>query len=236
MIFKKNVVLIIKKTMNRIYIFLIFLFFEVLTYKVQAQAFIGALSFGGNLSQVDGDQVYGYKKLGLNIGVAAFYPIIKDKFFTSIEISYSQKGAFQKYPIVEDPTKKLPYYNLKLNYLDIPFMVHYLDKRVVMVGAGISFGRLIGLQETEWGIKKNSQVVGGPYNRDDWDLIIDLRLPIYHRFKFNFRYNYSITKIRTRTFTNDAGEVWSRKQYNNYLTFKVIYMFNEKIRPKESKQ
>ena len=222
--------------MTKVVLIFTFTIITIFIKTSHAQAFLGAISLGGNLSQVDGDQVYGYKRIGINGGVAAFYPIIPDKLFTSVEISFSQKGAYQKYPNVADPTKDLPYYTLRLNYLDVPFMVHWLDKRTVMIGTGISFGRLVSMKEVEWGKKTNSEVVGGPYDHNDWNWILDVRLPIHNRLKFNFRYNYSITKIRTRSFTNLAGEEWNRDQFNNFLTFRVVYMFNEKIRPKTDGQ
>lgn len=193
-----------------------------------SQVFLGAVSFGGNLSQVDGDEVYGFKKIGFNAGISAMTPLYKQRFFASVEISYSQKGAYQKYPYEADPTKSLPYYNLRLSYLDVPVLLHVLDKKVIMAGVGISYGRLVGLKEIEWGQSMNSNVVGGPYSRDDWNWIVDVRLPIKNRLKFNFRYAYSMQKIRTRVFTYESGSKETRQQFNNFMTFRVVYVFNEK--------
>jgi hypothetical protein len=63
----------------------------LLAQQVSAQSFLGALAFGGNLTQVDGDEMYGFKKLGFNVGVSAIYPFT-DKWSMSIEASFSQKG------------------------------------------------------------------------------------------------------------------------------------------------
>ena len=199
-----------------------------------AQSFLGAFSLGANLSQVDGDEIYGFKKIGLNMGVAAFYPIIQNKLYGSVEISYSQKGAYQKYPLIADPASSLPYYSLYLNYLDIPFLIHLMDKRSLMLGTGISYGRLVGMKEIEWGIIKNNSVFESPYIREDWNFIVDVRIPIHNRFKFNFRYNYSLKKLRTRTYTNISGDEWNRDQFNNFLSFRLVYVFNEKIKPKNN--
>ena len=212
--------------------FLIFSLF-IISLSASSQAFLGAAAFGGNLTQVNGDEVYGFKKIGFNLGISAIMPIYKQRIFSSVEISFSQKGSYQKYPFEDDPNKSLPYYNLRLNYLEVPVLIHILDKKVIMAGVGVSYGRLVGLKEIEWGKTMNNAVVGGPYDRDDWNWLVDVRIPIKNRLKFNFRYAYSIKKIRTRLFTYESGATESRDQFNNILTFRVVYVFNEKIVPKE---
>jgi hypothetical protein len=193
-----------------------------------AQQFIGAASLGFNLTQVDGDEIFGFKKFGLNASAAAFYPFA-DKWFVSVEIQFAQKGAYQKYPFVQDPTKSLPFYKLKLDYLEVPLMIHFLDKKFLMIGAGISFSRLVRLKEVEWGVTTHNSVATGPYDRDDYSWIIDVRVPLKNRLKLNVRYSYSSDKIRTRQFSNISGNEWTRDQFNNVITLRLVYMFNEEI-------
>ena len=198
---------------------------------VKAQAFLGALAFGGNLTQVDGDEMYGFKKLGFNVGVSAIYPFT-DKWSMSIEASFSQKGSYQKYP-PEDLGKPLPYYDLRLNYLDVPVLVHFKDKGFLNVGLGLSWGKLVGIKEIEWGETVHSSTTNSPYATSDINGIVSIQVPIYKRLKFNFRYSYSFAKIRTRTYSNISGDEWTRNQYNNILTFRLVYVFNEKIKEGE---
>ena len=47
--------------------------------KIFAQHFLGALSMGINLTQVDGDLFYGYYKIGLNVGPMVAVPFGKNK-------------------------------------------------------------------------------------------------------------------------------------------------------------
>jgi len=199
--------------------------------QVRAQAFLGALAFGGNLAQVDGDEMYGFKKIGFNAGVAAIYPFT-DNWSMSIEASFSQKGSYQKYP-PEDIGKELPYYDLRLNYLDVPVLIHYTDKGFLNFGLGLSWGQLVGIKEVEWGETVHSSTTNSPYSSSDINGIVSIQIPIYKRFKFNFRYSYSFASIRTREYENQAGEKWSRQQYNNMLTFRLVYVFNEKIKDGE---
>jgi len=129
---------------QNIYLGIIIIMSVFMMQQVRAQAFLGALAFGGNLTQVDGDEVYGFKKIGFNTGVSAIYPF-NDKWSLSIEASYSQKGAYQKYP-PEDVGKELPYYDLRLSYLEVPVLVHFKDKGFLNFGLGLSWGELISIK------------------------------------------------------------------------------------------
>jgi len=214
---------------------ILFFLFIAGFYTVDAQRFLGAFAFGGNLSQVDGDEVFGYKKLGLNVGVASFLPI-HEKWFVSLEVAFSQKGAYQKYPREQDLSKSLPYYNLRLNYLEIPFLVHFEDKHFVMIGTGFSFNRLVGAKEVEWGIPTITGARNGIYSINDINWMVDVRFRIYKSLRLNFRYSYSLGKIRTRTYSDFTGYTWSRNQFNNILTLRFVYTFNETINPEDEEE
>jgi len=199
-------------------------------YAADAQRFLGALAFGGNLTQVDGDEIYGFKKPGFNTGVATFLPI-HEKFFISLEVAFSQKGSYQKYAPQADTT--MPYYNLRLNYVEVPLLFHFEDKHFAMIGTGLSFNRLVGVKEIEYGRQTATNVNNGVYSTNDINWILDVRLRIYKSLRLNFRYAYSLSKIRTRTFSNIAGDEWTRDQYNNIITLRLVYTFNEKINIEE---
>jgi len=195
--------------------------------KAAAQAIQGEFITGMNLTQVDGDEVVGYRKPGLNAGVGAELPLGKN-WSVSIETLFSQKGAYKKYP--ENTTNlNLPYYNLRLNYAEIPLMIHYNDKDQITGGFGFSYGRLVSMKEVEHGTTIDWQTSTGPYDRDDFELILDVRFRVYWKLHLNFRYAYSISKIRTRDYST-LTRVWTRDQYNNLLTFRLIFIFNEKLK------
>ena len=64
---------------------------SILFSKLSAQIIKGEVISGVNLSQVDGDMFYGFKKFGLNVGVGAMIPFGKN-WDVSFEILYNQKG------------------------------------------------------------------------------------------------------------------------------------------------
>ncbi|MCB2219987.1 MAG: PorT family protein [Bacteroidetes bacterium] len=217
--------------LHRLFIIILLVLGGFLSKQVYAQQVQGAVIGGLNLSQVDGDEIFGFNKFGANVGLAAVAPLGKN-FNFSLETIFSQKGSYQgkQYNDVDSAGNVTTgEYNLTLNYLEVPFLVFYNDKDVIAGGAGFSYGRLVGIKEYEHGRQIESTTVnGGPYNKNDFSILADVRFRIYKKFKLNVRYAYSLTKIRTREFENLLGETWERKQYNNVISFRLLYMFNEK--------
>jgi len=201
------------------------LLFVLCALVTEAQVIKGAVIAGTNLSQVDGDEVYGFNKLGLNVGAAAIIPL-HEKWELSVEALFSQKGSRQTSQYDDSLTGE---YKLKLAYMEVPVLAHFNDKDIVKFGLGLSWGRLISVEEYEHGIKVDSTTLnGGPYSRNDFNAIADVKFRIYKRLKFNVRYAYSIVKIRTRLFEPPySTESWTRKQYNNFWSFRLIYVINE---------
>jgi len=196
----------------------------LLSLSTHAQIIKGELMAGLNITQVDGDMVSGYKKAGFNLGAGAMIPF-KNNFDFSIETNFSQKGANQKAEYLSDSLNGA--YKLYLNYLEVPVLVHYTDKELLTIGTGFSWGRLVGAREFEHGRQTATTALNGVYSMNDFSILLDLRLKVYRALKFNFRYSYSLSRIRTREFTDLMGNVTIRNQFNNVLTFRMLYMINE---------
>jgi hypothetical protein len=190
-----------------------------------AQRFKGAVSGGMTLSQVDGDEVYGYKRIGGHLGVAAILPI--DNWDVTLELNFNQKGAYQKPQYNADTATGE--YDLRLNYVEIPVLVHYTDKGFIGAGAGFSYGRLVGFTEIEHGGLQPPYSDEYPFKKDDWNVIVEAQIRIWKRLKFNARFSYSMAPIRERTYSWPGRDDWTRKQYNNVLTFRLVYVFNEEV-------
>ncbi len=190
----------------------------------------GEATLGLNFTQVEGDEVHGFKKPGLNIGAGVLIPF-KKNWDVSMEVTFNQKGAKQRDQYNEiDSLGNVTTgaYKLRLNYVEIPVLVHYTDKEFITIGAGFSWGRLVVVQEWEHGKRvESTTLASGVYNKNDFCYIIDARIRINGPLKFGIRYQNSIAKIRTREFTDFSGGKWTRDQFNKILTFKLIYIFNE---------
>jgi len=199
----------------------------VFAFKAEAQIIKGEAIFGMNLSQVDGDEVYGFHRVGANVGAGVLVPFgKKGRFDASFEALFSQDGSYQR-PQYDD---SLSYeYEVHLNYAQIPVLVLFTDKEFISFGAGFSWGRLVGVKEWEHGQLVDSTTLNsGTYNKNDYCILADLRIRVYKSLKFNLRYQYSLSSIRTREYSDLSGNTWTREQFNNVISFRLIYVFGEK--------
>jgi hypothetical protein len=83
------------------------------------------------------------------------------------------------------------------------------------------------------------------YRPRDFGICADLRVRIWEGIHAELRYQYSIVPIRTRLFYKDQNETLLKDddknvpplqlQYNNSLTLRVVYIFNER-RSKSNKE
>lgn len=206
----------------------------------EAQRFLGLVGAGMNLSQVDGDEVVGYKKIGRQLSLGVSLPIRK-KWDVTLETVFSQKGAREKAQYIHTvtdstviPVKTFTYtgeYNLRLNYVEVPLTAHYTDKEKFTVGMGFSYGRLVNSKETEHGgnIAPYSDTV--KFRNNDWNVVFDLQFRIWKQLKGNVRFNYSMFPVRERIYKDviyGIRDPYERKQYNHLFTVRFIYVFNEK--------
>ena len=265
--------------MKRFRIVALLLAFLVATPSLlHAQIIKGEVFVGGNATQVDGDECFGFKKFGVHAGAGALIPLT-NWMDVGLEVLFNQKGAYKRNAITSNST--FPYaYNLRLNYAEIPVMIYLTDKDAVSVGLGVSYGRLVGLTELKDGEPFDYEGVGigvgdgqlhwreesdllpdighitsidelneivvkqypnatyisevvansNTYRPHDFNICADLRFRIWEGFHAELRYQYSLRPIRYRMFYEDVNLVLAnqiRTQYNNSITLRVVYLFNE---------
>ncbi|OFX79409.1 MAG: hypothetical protein A2X12_00250 [Bacteroidetes bacterium GWE2_29_8] len=184
---------------------------------VFGQIIRGGIASGVNLSQVDGDRYYGYRKKGLNVSAFALMPIYKNFYFNA-EICYSQKGSKEKPYYPTDTTDGS--YKLFLDYAEMPIMINYFDKNIVLAGAGIVFGRLVRTEE--WYNSSKVTYSKNPYSSNDISWVANVAFKLKKGFYLNLRYQYSLGKIRTKSFDNEI-----RNQFNNLVSIRLMYIFKD---------
>jgi len=94
---------------------------------LHAQIIKGEVFLGGNLTQVDGDECYRYRKLGVHAGAGALIPIT-NWMDVGIEVLFNQKGAYKGDSINQHLGLYSGRYKLNLNYAEIPVMIYLTDK------------------------------------------------------------------------------------------------------------
>lgn len=194
-----------------------------------AQVFKGFLTAGLNIAQVDGDEVYGYKMPGLHFGPGVMLDIGRN-FDLSLEAAYTQRGANEKaqYFAIRGNDTLTGAYRLRLDYFQIPVMIHYTDKDLFTAGFGFSYARLVKAEEFEHGKQTPTNAGNNVYSPHDFNVLLDLKYRAVGSLRLAFRYEYSMASIRTREFTSIGGSLpWTRQQYNNVISFRLLYIFNE---------
>ncbi len=196
---------------------------------VTAQRIHAFVSSGMTVSQIEGDELKGFKHFGYTGGVGALTSISRDNHWgISIEALFCQRGAYNG---TGDP------YSIKLtlNYIDIPVIVHYQDPYGGMLfGLGINLGRLV--QQPHNVLKYNPayfypDTTDFSFLKNDLSVVADARFTIWRGLQLDFRWQYSIIAVkRDWHFYEYKNNGYTLKEYinnayNHSVTVRLIYQF-----------
>lgn len=189
--------------------------------------FAGAV-LGANYSQVDGDNFAGYFKMGLNTGLITFAKF-SNHIAGSVELLYSPKGSkasgTQVPRLANDRSTVLTDYKIQLNYLEVPVLLNFFDKRGNHFGAGISYNQLVRSRETYrdgFGNLYENDSKLYPFRKMDVEGMLDVSLKVWKQLHFDIRYAYSLVYIR-QSYNWLTGR--PPGQVNNLWTTRFVYMF-----------
>jgi hypothetical protein len=213
-------------------VLLLFLLFSslIVVENASAQRILGGISLGMNLTQVDGDDFYGFKKVGLNIGPMVAIPFgKKSNWSVSMELLYSQKGSFH------NSSNDTLDYKLVQDYVEIPVLIHFTDKKIISGGVGFSYGQLVNYKETHTVFFDSLYKPQNSLSNNDISVIADLQIRLWYRLWANIRYQYSMKSNRQVLITdpNNPNNPDTRDQYNNVISFRLTWMFNQEARSKK---
>lgn len=196
-------------TMNRILVLIVIFSFTGFN-KIWSQRFKAAAIIGTNLSQIDGDNLYGFKKIGLTAGGRLSYANEKT-LDVALEMLYSQRGSAVNFFNNTDQEK------IKLNYLEIPIVLSLRDWYIekdgyykVRAEGGLSYGYLFGAGATGFDVSvlKNHDI--------SW--LLGIGLNVNKKLGFALRYTSSFTDMY-----NDPADVVTFKSY--FITFRTEINF-----------
>ncbi len=220
-----------------------------------AQRFVGFVSAGANFSQIEGDDVHGFTKVGVNAGLGLKLPLNRAQtWYVTAEMLYVQKGSYKHCSegyfdtlyyaseLFEDVDRSVDFNpnikcHISLDYVQIPVLFHYEDMRSGCdIGLGFAWGRLVRAKDIYNGFTRTTNIRSGSYKTSDWTVMADVGIRLYKNLSLNVRWEYSLTPIRTmqvgfnRSDGSGGYEVqWdTRKFYNHTLSLRVSYYINEK--------
>ena len=158
---------------------------------LKAQVFKGEVFAGGSMSQVDGDECYGYERINAQAGAGVLWSVLDDDWLDiGLEILYNPKGALRRDTLKYNSGSFYGLYDLKLNYVEVPLMLYLTDKHRYTVGLGFSYGRLVGINEKINHVETGTTVGNG---RLRW------------RDGFEGVEGFDVTKFRSIDDLTDAG-------------------------------
>ena len=175
-----------------------------------AQRFSGSAVFGLNLSQIDGDELAGFSKLGLTGGFKLAYPL-KENSDLNIEMLYSQRGSNDGFGF---GSSGVNYIDLK--YIELPVYVNIKDWFMeeddyykVKAHAGLSYGFLFDVDSSNGLL--NSDIDN--YKRHNISYILGVDYAFNSKIGLSARY--------TRSFNS----IYIERAISYFLTFRTEYYF-----------
>lgn len=176
---------------------------------------------GVSPSQVHGDAYSGFNKLGAMGGVGVESQL-SDNWAANLSFLFIQKGSQKNQNIQKND---LTYYYLNLNYLEVPFLVSYNQKKFLF-DLGVSAAYLMNYYEAS----EAGNFTGlYPFNKFDYSVKIGLGLNINSKWFVNFRSSNSFITTRSNRikqaiyYNNVIARTFNKGYYNNIIEFTVGY-------------
>ena len=192
---------------------------SLLALNVSAQSFDLYASAGPVLSQIDGDRIGGYDKMGLVFGLG-IEQAVSGPWKGFLELNYIQKGK-GVYNESDGSTKRTV-----LHYVDLPLIAGYQVIDQLVVQAGVSFGVLIDYQFYEDG-SITTHYVYTP-NRFDVDYLVGASYILNASWQINLRLASSIFAMGDQS-PDDTyrPNIWRNPggKYNRSLALTFQYWF-----------
>ena len=166
---------------------------------------------GFNISQIDGDNLAGFHKPGLQAGAGVYVFLDqKSRMSLSMEILFNQKGSRTR-------PGSFPIDKLLLNYVDLPVQFNYHDKDRMIFSGGFSYGRLFGTRRIIDGIEQqNSDSLFAPR---EFGYLVTATFLVKENIGIGLRYSGSLASF------GDANNPRVTGLTNRAITIRGSYIF-----------
>jgi hypothetical protein len=176
--------------------------------------FTGGFTGGFNATQIDGDGLIGFNKLGWYGGVVA-NAIFTESKYLGIGITFSQRGSSSA--IFSKGGK------VKFNMLEVPLMFHFCDWKSeagfyrVHAGVGACYSRLINVNA----INTAYHDFEDSFKTDNVSWILETMFYQNKHFGFGLRFSKSFNKI----YTQPNPSAPNANFVERWLTIRTVYLF-----------
>lgn len=187
-------------------------FFALTVSTGRAQSFRGMVVAGATGAQVNGDDLGGYNKGGLVGGVGVRLPLAHG-WSVDGALLFAQKGSRTSSAQLE---KGLPYFLLRLHYLDVPLLAHYQVRPGLAVEAGPVVGVLLSARFDNGNVFVNRTQDFRPV---DVAGAVALDYTVFDNLSLNMRLSYSVLPMNRVALVNTRADA-----RNQVLTFTARYL------------
>jgi hypothetical protein len=187
--------------------------FVIMSLNLFSQNFTGGLIGGISTSQVSGDNLGGYHKAGLFLGVftqLSISPISNLK----MEMNFIQKGS-------NNPKMmKNGISDISTSYLEVPISTHYYQNEITSFEIGGQIAFLLTSTDNDIYGSVSSELIN-PFNKVDIGAFIGMNYHLSDKIILNSRMSNSIIPIRPHQ--SNITYYLNRGQYNSLLSFTIHY-------------
>ncbi len=203
----------------------IFLLFCLMAFTLSGQdtgperRFEAGLVGGFNLSQIDGDLLTGFNKIGFNVG-GRVDAIFTDRWRLGIEMLFAQQGASRNK--LDNPASA--YDKIRMNFVEVPVMIHFTDWKI-QASTGVSYSRLINYEIIDYTGEDVTEDI--PVKEDLVSFIIGGTFFFQENLGINVQWAKWINNLRVGD-PDAPGPIQgqeSGKFIGRTVTIRAIYMF-----------
>ena len=187
--------------------------FVIMSLNLFSQNFTGGLIGGISTSQVSGDNLGGYHKAGLFLGVftqLSISPISNLK----MEMNFIQKGSNNPKMLKNGIS------DISTSYLEVPISTHYYQNEITSFEIGGQIAFLLTSTDNDIYGSVSSELIN-PFNKVDIGAFIGMNYHLSDKIILNSRMSNSIIPIRPHL--SNITYYLNRGQYNSLLSFTIHY-------------
>ena len=187
--------------------------------------FYGGVRVGFTASQISGDDLTGFHKVGAAVGAFVNHTIVPSgRLKLQLELDFMMKGSHSYSPKNDFADN---FYSLTLGYVEMPLLVVWTAGKWTLWGKPFQFeleiGPVFGVNVFSREREANGLIVGRPpFRWYEFSGIAGISLMIADHHSVNFRFENSIVPVRIPTWVYDRVVY---KQFNSVMTFSYCYQF-----------
>ena len=181
--------------------------------------FRGGLRAGFTATQISGDDLTGFHKLGFYAGAFANFPLSDNlKWHFQSELDFIMKGSHTYYPSGQNATISSKYV-LNIGYIEVPVLFQWNVVPSMELEFGPSFGVLLYQKERN----SNGPMLYRPdFRRFELAAMGGVSYLFKEHYGISLRYSNSIIPVRIPTW---AVSRRIKKQFNSVLAVSFFYQF-----------